>query len=307
MTQHAGNRSWRAHLCALALLVILFGLVTVSCSMPGVSGQSVPTTRAASHASTASTQGAGPLSATPDLHGPANFLFVSPLNFSNVGGAATDPQGTVTPLSAQLIENDTSGELKHLLFVVDNNDQVVVYGPGVTPVKAQVIMEADGSTAIDYTQTVNSEAGTISILFVGSLLKDRMAVTYRQQYTPSMLINATASDIVVTFTARIKWVTPSQIPASPSNGTYRLTEDGGIALNWAAAPNAVAYDVYRLISDHDQQFQLLVTVTSSSYLDETPEARQNVHSMKGITYTIFSVGPDGVENPGGLVISIASS
>jgi hypothetical protein len=189
--------------------------------------------------------------------------------------------------------------------VVDSSDNVKVYSPGVTPVAAQIQFNTDGSTAIYYTQTVDSEAGTVSITFNGVLLKDQISATYQQQYTPSMLINALESEVAVTFTTHVRWVAADQIPAAPGNGTYQLTSKGGVALSWSVGQNAVAYDVYRLISDQDQQFQLLATVRGTSYIDNSQKAIQNISSIKGITYAIFSIGPTGVENPGGIVISIS--
>lgn len=224
-----------------------------------------------------------------------------------MNGATTDDNGDVIPLDAQKVKDEVTGELKRMLFVVDSSDNVEVYSPGVSPLKAQVTFNNDGTTAIDYTQTVDSEAGTISITFVGTLHNNQMTVEYQQQYTPSMMINANASGVDVTFSTDVRWVPANQIPAAPTNGAYQIKSDGSIAIKWSTSQNAVAYDVYRLISDQDQQFQFLATVHNTPYVDDSPQAKQNVQSAKGITYAVFSVGSTGVENPGGLVIPIGTS
>ncbi|HEU5229149.1 MAG TPA: hypothetical protein VFU49_15135 [Ktedonobacteraceae bacterium] len=240
------------------------------------------------------------------LHGPTNFLLTTPLAFASASGATMDNNGAITPLDANTIKTQIAVELKRLLFVVDSGDGIKVYSPGTSPITVQVTQNADGSTAIDYQQTVDSEAGSVTIAFDGVLLKDHITVTYHQQYSPSILINANASDVIVTLTAAVRWVAANQIPAAPGNGSYQLTSSGGIALSWSAGQNAAAYDVYRLISDHDQQFQLLATVKATAYTDNSAAAIQYINSPKGITYAIFSVGSTSVENPGGMVIVVST-
>lgn len=217
------------------------------------------------------------------LHGPANFLLTTPLNFSSASGATKDNNGAITPLTANAIKTEITGELKRLLFVVDNSDHVKVYSPGASPITARVTLHTDGGTTIDYTQVVNSEAGSVTIAFNGVLLKDQMTATYQQQYAPSILINASESAVVVAFTTQVRWIEAKQIPAAPGHGQYRRASNGGIDLSWSAGQNATAYDVYRLISDHDQQFQLLATVKDTSYIDDSAEAMHNVNLTKGIT------------------------
>jgi hypothetical protein len=238
------------------------------------------------------------------LHGPTNFLLNVPFAFSSVNGVTTDDSGTTTPLNATNIKTEVTQELRHLLFVVDSNDNIKVYSQGSSPVSAQLTFNADGSANISYTQTANSEAGSVTILFSAALSTKQIGVDYEQQYTPSIVINAQASDIQVAFTAPVKWVAPNEIPAAPSNGASQTTSQGGIALSWSAGQNAVAYDVYRLISDQNQQFQLLATVKGTSYSDNSSDTIKNIHATKGTTYAIFSVGPTGVENPGGIIISV---
>lgn len=311
MTRNIGNRSRLARSGVLLLLTLLLIPFITGC---GTTGQTAPTTLSSQPTKSlqateppSSPQSAAPSPSPSSLHGPTNFLFTLPLNFSSVNGATTDDNGNVIPLDAQKVKDEITGELKRMLFVVNTSDNVEVYSPGVSPLKAQVTFNNDGTTAIDYTQTVDSEAGTISITFVGTLHDNQMTVEYQQQYTPSMMINANASGVDVTFSAGVRWVPANQIPAAPTNGAYQIESDGGIAIKWSTAQNAVAYDVYRLISDQDQQFQFLTTVQNTPYVDDSPQARQNVQSAKGITYAIFSVGSTGVENPGGLVIPIGTS
>lgn len=302
------------HLLALLLTALFLAQLVTGCGAAtqdaGTSGgPAAEPSQTAQVSATQPASTAGPASPTPtfqssDLHGPTNFLLITPFHFSRAVGATMDDSGATTPLDENTIKTDVTGELKRLLFVMDSSDNLKVYSPGASPVAAKLTPNADGSTTIDYTQTVNSEAGTVTILFDGILSKSQITTTYEQQYSPSMLINAEASQVEVTFTTGVRWVAPNQIPAAPSNGKQQLTSSGGIALSWTAGQNAAAYDVYRLISDQNQQFQLLTRVKGTSYTDNSTDAKQNIHATKGITYAIFSVGPTGVENPGGLVISI---
>ncbi|MBO0779218.1 MAG: hypothetical protein J2P37_10365 [Ktedonobacteraceae bacterium] len=253
-----------------------------------------------------------PLSPTPTfsssaLHGPTNFLLRTPLNFSSVSGTMTDASGTTTPINANTVKAGITGEFEHLLFVVDSDDNVNVYSPGAaSPIAAQVSQLGDGRTDISYTQRTNSETNTITLAFDGVLVRDQIKVAYRQQYSPTITSNTVSSDVTVTFTTRVRWVAANQIPTVPQNGRYQIAPDGGIVLSWSAGHNAVAYNVYRLIPDQDQQFKLLSTVKDTSYTDKSAEARHNARATTGIGYAIFSVGPTGVQNPIDILISVAA-
>lgn len=262
--------------------------------------QTLPAQPSAAAQATSST----PAAQSSGLQGPTNFLLATPFHFSSVNGATVDDNGATTPLNANTIRTEITGEMQRLLFVVDSDDNLRVYSPGSAPVAARLTSQSDGSASITYTQTLDSDAGTITIVFSGVLNKGQIAVDYEQQYAPSMLINATPSDVVVAFTTQVKWVAPNQIPAAPSHGQFQMTASGGIALSWLDGQNATAYNVYRQISDQDQQFHLLATVKGTSYTDDSQEAKQHLNDTKGITYAIFSVGPTGVENPGGIIISV---
>nr|BBH95427.1 hypothetical protein KTA_36260 [Thermogemmatispora argillosa] len=263
-------------------------------------------TGAASATTTASVDSTAPPAPawdSADLHVPGNFVLVLPLQFTLARGVVIS-DSDVTPLDEQTIRNEITEELRHLLFVIDSNSTMKVYSPGVPPVSAHLGVAANGGVQITYSQNIDSQAGTVSITFEGTLLKEQLTVHYEQYYNPSALINANASDVVVTFSTRIRWIAPGEIPAAPRNGSYHFDANGAIILTWQSGQHAVAYEVYRQISDLDQQFHLLATVKGTSYTDSSSLAHQNLHSMKGITYAIFSVGPTGVENPGAIVIAI---
>jgi hypothetical protein len=311
LLKRSTDRVRRLALAGIALLLVLLlaGCGGAAQNAAQTSAQASPSpqpTQAAATqpASTAQASTPAPASQSSTLQGPTNFLLTTPFNFSSVNGATMDDNGAATPLAASMVKTEITGEMKRLLFVVDSDNNLKVYSPGESPVAAHLTSQSDGSTSIAYTQTLDSDAGTINIIFSGSLNNGQIAVNYEQQYTPSMLINAQASDVYVSFTTQVKWVAPNQIPAAPSNGQSQPTSSGGVALSWSAGQNAVAYDVYRLISDQDQEFQLLATVKGTSYIDNSQETKQNMNDLKGITYVIFSVGPTGVENPGGIVISV---
>ena len=325
MTQQTGNRRCPLLFVVLLFIALLLAQALVGCGSvsqaqagaepgtPPVSSHQAtqtPGLQVTQKPTTVPTQGPSaqttpqPTISPAGLHGPTNFLLNTPFHFSSANGVTTDTSGATTPLDATNIKSEITQELQHVLFVIDSSDNVKVYSRGESPVAAQVSSNPDGSTALNYTQTANSDAGTVSILFSGVLSNKQITINYEQQYTPSALINAQASDVVVTFTAPVQWVAPKEIPAAPSNGTYQTTKQGGVALAWSTGQNAAAYNVYRQISDQNQQFQLLATVKGSSYIDNSTAAIQNIHATKGITYAIFSVGPTGVENPGGMVISL---
>ena len=305
ITRSAGT--WVRLVALSCMAFVLFQLVTGCGTTPqNVALTVTPTAPPSQPTQVPATEPASPTTTvqTPGLQGPTNFLLATPFDFSHVNGATMDDSGATTALDANTVKTEITGEMDRLLFVVDSSDNMKVYSPGSSPVAAQLALQPDGSTAINYTQTVTSDAGTITIVFSGMLTKGQISATYEQQYEPSMLINASASDVEVSFTTRVKWVAPNQIPAAPGNGQSQFTSSGGVALSWSAGQNAVAYDVYRLISDQDQQFHLLATVKGTSYTDNSAQAIQNMHSTKGVTYAVFSVGPTGVENPGGIVISV---
>jgi hypothetical protein len=320
-TLQAGKKRYPRSRFVLSVLSLLFALALVGCGTVSQTpapaartpltasqqpGQQVTSTLPPDPSPTASstTPTPQPTVQSSVLSGPTNFLLNAPFTFSSVNGATTDDNGVTTPLGASTITTEVTQELRYLLFVVDSSNNMKVYSRGASPVAVQLAFNPDSSVTISYTQTENSDAGTISILFSALLSQKQIEVSYEQEYTPSMLINAESSDVVVVFFTHVKWVTPDQIPAAPGNGTYQSTKQGGIALAWSAGQHAVAYDVYRLISDQDQQFQLLATVKGTAYVDNSTEARQNVNATKGITYAIFSVGPTGVENPGGIVLAV---
>lgn len=303
-TRNAGNRYRPFRLLALSIASIFLLQASAGC------GTSISqTTHPVVPSATPTQQGQffGPRLPTAQpsaLHGPINFLLSTPFSFSSVSGSTTDGNGTITQLDTKAIEKGINGEFKHLLFMVDSGETVKVYNPGTTtPATAQIAQNADGSTAISYTQTTNSEAGSFSITFDGALLENQIKAVYEQQYSPLLISGASSSDVTVAFAAHIRWVSAREIPMVPANGIYHFTNNGGIALSWSASQNAAAYDVYRLIPAQDQQFQLLITVKTSSYNDDSPEAIKNAHTKQGIAYAIFAVGSSGVENPDDIIIS----
>ncbi|WP_376796111.1 hypothetical protein [Thermogemmatispora sp.] len=306
--------SHRQVLRCLAMLAILSCLFITAACGGSVQGSTGGSQGAASVTATSTAPGATPTSdeatAPPapawdsaDLRVPGNFVLVLPLQFTLARGVSISDSG-VTPLDEGTIRNEITEELRHLLFVIDSSSTMKIYSPGVTPVTAHLGRASNGGLQISYTQNVDSQAGTVSITFEGTLLKDQLTIHYEQYYNPSAFINANASDVVVTLSAHIRWVAASEIPAAPRNGAYHFAADGAIVLTWQSGQHAVAYEIYRQISDVDQQFRPLATVSATSYTDSSSLARQNLHSMKGIVYAIFSVGPTGVENPGPIVVAI---
>lgn len=247
----------------------------------------------------------GPVAPTPTLassalHGPTNFLLRTPLSFSSVSGTSTADGGTTTQIAAQTIKTGLTDELSRLLFMVNSQNNVNVYLPGVTSsIPAQVTQRPDGSTSIAYTH----KASSVMILFAAALYKDQIIVKYEQQYTPLITENASASDVIASFTTHVQWVNTNQIPMSPDNGQYKVTNDGNVHLSWDAGHNAVAYHVYRMFPAQDQQFQLLSTVKGTTFSDTSVQNPKHLKTM-GVAYAIFSVGSTGIENPVDALISL---
>lgn len=308
------SRTHRSTRFSLKLLVLsLLVLVMTSCgSANSTSGSSSNAASTPSPAAASTRVVYGPVAATPTLspsalHGPTNFQLITPLNFSSVKGVTIDDQDQTTSLDSNNIKTNVTTELKHLLFVVDKETKVVIYAPGADgPINAKVTQRSDGSTAIDYTQTANSDAGTVTVVFDAAIAHDKIVVRYEQVFEPSVMVNAQKSDVTVAFTTRVKWVATDQIPTAPGNGKFSFT-GGGIVLSWTAGLHATAYNVYRQISDVDQQFKQIATVKATSYTDTSAITMDNIHSQKGVRYAIFAVGPTGVENPGAMVIPITTS
>lgn len=312
VTPNASSAHWSARFFSgMFLLVFLLPVIAGCSSTDPSAANSSSATPSLSPTASSTHVVYGPVAATPTLspaalHGPTNFQLITPLKFSSAQGVTIDNDGQTTSLDPSNLKTQVTTELKHLLFVVDKENEVTVYAPGADgPIEAKVSQRSDGSTAIDYTQVANSEAGTITIVFDAAIAHDNIIVRYEQLYEPSIMANADKSDVTVAFTTKVKWVATNQIPTAPGNGKFEFT-GGGIILSWTPGKNAQAYNVYRQIADLDQQFKQIATVKTTSYTDTAQVTMDNVRSQKGVRYAIFAVGPTGVENPGGMVIVITA-
>ncbi|HEY7419563.1 MAG TPA: hypothetical protein VH593_30555 [Ktedonobacteraceae bacterium] len=294
----------RYAICFLAWICIatMFLVLIVGCNT------APQNTSVATVAPTTPTEQPSPAPSVPSiLQGKSNFVLDAPFNFSTANGATMDDSGTPTPITQNTIESGVTSELRHMLFVVTNGSDIQIYSQGsTTPIKAQVAQNTDGSIDVSYTQTSNAAQGSTDIEFDGTLLNDQIFAQYQQSYTPTIVSSAVQSDVIVAFSAKVQWVTPGQIPASPANGRFQFTPANAVALAWDVGKNAVAYDVYRLIPSQDQTFQFVATVKDTTYTDTSADAWQNAHTSTGITYGVFAVGPTGVENPAGLPIPVAT-
>jgi hypothetical protein len=241
------------------------------------------------------------------LQGKSNFVLDTPFNFSSANGTTMDDRGVSTPIAQNTVKSGVTSELQHRLFVVTNGSDIQIYSQGsTTPIKAQVTQHTDGSVEVGYTQASNTAQGSTHISFDGTMLNDQIFVHYQQSYAPTIVSSEVQSNVTVAFSAKVQWVTPSQIPASPANGRFQFTSASAVALAWDAGKNAVAYDLYRLISSQDQSFAFVATVKDTTYTDTSADAWRNAHTSTGIIYGIFAVGPTGVENPEGLPLPVAT-
>lgn len=319
VTRNAGSVRRITRLFALSLTALFLLQTATGCGTPPSNTQaSSPTAHASSVQSSASptpssvltpiptsTPKSTPLPATA-LHGPTNFLLDQSLNFSSATGTATDNSGSTTQLDAATIEQGVTVEFKHLLFVVSKDDVVKVYSPGATSATStEVDQRPDGSTAIAYTQV----EGTVTVQFSSAIYNDQIIVSYEQTYSAEASANdplaSEGSDVTVNFTTHVHWIDAKEIPTAPTNGQFKVSQKS-VDLSWSAGQNVAGYDIYRLIPNIDQTFQLISHVTGTSYNDTSVDGTDNANSTNGVAYAIFAVGPTGVENPSNVIISITS-
>jgi hypothetical protein len=300
------------HLCVLSCTAILLLQIVVACGAAPPSA-TVYGPRVATHAPVVSSPTAtATATAVPTsnpsplaLHGPTNFLLSNAFSFALAKGTTTDSTGANSDIDAGTVQTGVTTEFKHVLFVVDSHNTIKVYSPGASaPVSTQVYQHDDGSVVIQYTQVVSSVTTTFNSTLSGSQITVIYQQTYAGQASTTDPVANAGSTIAATFTTQVQWVAPDQIPTAPENGKYQLTSDGGATIAWSAGQNAHGYDVYRLIANVDQQYQLITTVTTTSYSDESASAKQYDHVSPGIGYAVFSIGSTGVENPSDVTITV---
>ena len=241
--------------------------------------------------------------------GTTYFLLNNTLNFSNTSGTGIYNDST-TDLDASTIQNSVINTFQHTLFTMDSSGNVTVSSSGFdSPVTAQVSQNSDGSNNIVY--SFSTQALTES--FNGTLSGDQMTATYEQQTIGGATVNNQeylgGTNITASFTTTVNWVTADQIPAAPTNGQYQLSSDGGVILSWTASTsgNVSGYNVYRMVVGVDKEPQLQGTTTDASYTDESSLAIQNAQSLTGIIYTVYAVGPTGIENPTDVALYVAEN
>jgi hypothetical protein len=295
----------RIHFSIVPLMIFLL-LATMACS------QDTSNQHAKVHSTSAATQQPlgpyitpVPTLAPQALHGPTNFQLSNPFKFAQATGTSTDNGGTVTQLDAKTIQTSITDELKRFLFVVDRNNTIKVYTPGASaPISTQVTQQADGDTSIQYTQIVDS----VTTTFNSAMARDRITIEYERQYSGEASDNdplaMTGSDVNVALTTTVKWVTAKEIPTAPTRGSFHLTNAGAVTLSWQPGQQVHTYNIYRMFPAVNQQYQLLKSITATSYTDTSSLAIKNARQSPGIIYAIFAVGPTGVENPSDEVITV---
>ena len=239
--------------------------------------------------------------------GSTYFMLNNGLSFSAASGTGMDNGATIN-LDPNAVEGSVTTTFQHTIFVQDSSGNITVYSTGNDPVNAQVSQNADGSTSIAYSISGSNSSDS----FNGTLSNGQMTATYQQDFIGGATVGGQeymgGTNISATFTAAVNWITADQIPAAPSNGQYQLSSDGGVLLSWSPAQssNVSGYDVYRMVLGVDTQQQFQTTTTDTSYSDESSEAIQNAQTVTGVMYTIYAVGPSGIENPEDVVIYAAS-
>jgi hypothetical protein len=285
-------------------LFVLLAFVCISQVLVGCGGAANTVT---ANSEPTPTTNQSSITSGPPPTGPTDFVLNNQLNFSRATGTGM-VNGTTRQLDASTVENGVIETFKHTLFVRDASDNISVYPDGATsPVAAQVSRNGDGSTLIEY--TTSSRTGTTH--FRGVLAASQMMATYEADFMGGTTVNHQSftggTDSSSAFSTLVHWVSPDQIPASPRNGHYQLTSNGGVALAWTAGSGRTPkYNIYRMILAVDHGFVYLAQTNTNSYTDNSQAAIANARSITGIAYAIYAVGPAGVENPGDVVISVSA-
>lgn len=212
----------------------------------------------------------------------------------------------------QIAATEEENAFKHVLFEIDPGGTSYVIDGNVssTPVEASVTPGSDGSLNISYYEQAGGAANT-SIQFNGVLsnqgtMNARAIVDQAGGTVASGTEYLGASSGTYYFTGLADKVSPGDLPNPPSGtGQCGWTSDYGIWLTWGAPSDGStpsSYDIYEFVAEVKPPLFYLGRVSTTGVTDNSGTTRENDASI--ISYTVYSVGPTGLESPTGVTVTV---
>lgn len=212
----------------------------------------------------------------------------------------------------QVAAGEEENAFKHVLFEIDpgGTSYVIDGNLSPTPVEASVTPGSGGSLNIAYDEQAGGAAST-SIQFSGVLSADgtmnaRAIVDQAGGTVAEGTEYMGASTGTYYFTGVADKVSPSDVPNPPEGGGQcGWTSDYGVWLTWGApseGPAPSAYDIYEFVAEVNPPLFYLGRVTAPGVTDNSVTTRGNDASI--ISYTVYSVGPTGLDSPTGVTITV---
>jgi hypothetical protein len=212
----------------------------------------------------------------------------------------------------QVAAVEEENAFKHVLFEIDpgGTSYVIDGNLSPTPVEASVTPGSDGSLNIAYDEQVGGAAST-SIQFDGVLssngtMNARAVVDQAGGTVADGAEYLGASTGSYEFTGVADKVSPGDVPNPPTGGGQcGWTSDYGIWLTWGApsqGPAPSGYDIYEFVAEVNPPLFYLGRVTTAGVTDNSGTTRENDASI--ISYTVYSVGPTGLDSPTGTTITV---
>jgi hypothetical protein len=274
-------------------------------------GNDTPTDSGSPAASAATTSGddsspASPTDGGGQSSGADQSQQAAPFDFElDQGFTSFSPENQTT-----MVEEENA--FKHVLFEIDPTGTSYVLDGNLspTPVEATVTPDSDGGLDISYYEQAGGAAST-SIQFKGVLSSSgTMNASAIVDQAGGTVAEGTeylgASSGTYDFTGPADKVSPGDVPYPPSGGGQcGWTSDFGIWLTWGAPSNGPApsaYDIYEFVAEVNPPLFYLGKVTTAGLTDNSGTTRGNDASI--ISYTIYSVGPSGLDSPTGLTITV---
>jgi hypothetical protein len=217
-----------------------------------------------------------------------------------------------SPPGDQAAATEEENAFKHVLFEIDpgGTSYVIDGNLSPTPVPATV-SPASGGLNIAYYEQVGGAAST-SIQFGGVLSNDgtlnaRAIVDQAGGTVAEGTEYLGASTGTYYFTGPADKVSPDDLPYPPvGGGQCGWTSDFGISLTWGAPSNGPApsaYDIYEFVAEANPPLFYLGRVNTAALTDNSGTTRGNDASI--ISYTVYSVGPTGIDSPSGITITVS--
>lgn len=269
-------------------------------------GNSGPAASAADDSSTApAATSAPPATSAPASSAPA-ATSQGPFDFELAQGFTS-----FSPVN-QVASYEEANAFKHVLFEINpgGTSYVIDGNLSSTPVEASVTPGSGGSLNIAYYEQAGGVAST-SIQFSGVLssngtMNARAIVDQSGGTVAEGTEYLGASSGTYYFTGPADKVSPGDVPAPPAGGGQcGWTSDYGVWMTWGApseGPSPSAYDIYEFVTEVNPPLFYLGRVTTAGVSDNSGTTRGNDASI--ISYTVYSIGPTGLDSPTGLTITV---